>query len=72
MFRCHVVFAYFCANKLHQNVNTSAVFLFIPKPFLGRGTEADYNFFKVPVAIDLSFCVSALVIGFLSLLTAAE
>lgn len=47
MFRCHVVFAYFCANKLHQNVNTLAVFLFIPKCFLGRDRdrEADYNFF---------------------------
>lgn len=45
MFRCHVVFEYFCANKLHQNVNTLAVFLFIPKSLLGRDREADYNFF---------------------------
>lgn len=41
MFRCHVVFEYFCANKLHQNVNILTAFLFIPKYFLGRDREAD-------------------------------
>lgn len=40
MFRCHVVFEYFCANKLHQNVETWAAFLFIPKYLLGRDREA--------------------------------
>lgn len=67
MFRCHVVFAYFCANKLHQNVNIWAVFLFIHKSDRSR-----LVFFKVPVAIDLSFCASVQVVGFISLLIAAE
>lgn len=40
MFRCHVVFEYFCANKLHQNVETWPAFLFIPKYLLGRDTDA--------------------------------
>lgn len=72
MFRCHVVFAYFCANKLHQNVNTLAEFLFFPESFLGREREADYNFFKGFSCHWFVFWASFQVIGFISLLMAAE